>query len=423
MLKLSKKRVVLGWARMSLGLAFFAVLGGARAETGVTSTEILLGQSAAFKGAAAGLGTELWRGAQACFDKVNAGGGVNGRKIRVVALDDGYEGDVTLPNTVKLVDGEKVFALFGYVGTPTLVKALPAIQQFSGDGLFLFSDFTGAQPQREAPNDKFVFNIRPSYRQETAALVRNFTKLGLKKIGVFIQDDAYGRSGEDGVVRALKSGGLTLTAETTYQRNVPYETSMSQAVAALKASGTQAVIAVGAYTQCAAFIRDARNAGWDVPIANLSFVGSDQLLSKLRAEGKTSGKDMTAHLVNSQVVPPWTDTAVPLVAEYRSAVDADNPQLPADLQDPSYKPAQYSFGALEGYLDAKAFVEILRKTPADLTRASFKKAAESSKTLNVGLGAPLSFSKTNHQASNRVFFTTVENGQWVTLKDWKGLLK
>ncbi len=406
-----------------LGIITFLALGlSARAETGVTADEIVLGQSAAFKGPAAGLGTEVWRGAQACFDKVNAEGGVNGRKIRVAALDDGYEGDVTLPNTVKLVTQEKVFGLFDYVGTPTLVKALPAIQQFSGDGLFLFSAFSGAQPQREAPNDKFVFNIRASYRQETAALVKNLTKLGLKKIGVFIQDDAYGRSGEDGVVRALKSEGLTLTAETTYQRNVPYETSMAPAMGALKASGCQAVIAVGAYTQCAAFIRDARNAGWDVPIANLSFVGADQLLKKLGEEGKTSGKDMTAHLVNSQVVPPWTDTSVPLVAEYREAVDKDNPQLPAELQDPNYKPAQYSFGALEGYLDAKAFVEILKKTPANLTRASFIKAAESSKSLNVG-GVPLSFSKSNHQASNKVFFTTVENGQWTSLKDWKGLVK
>src|SRR5258708_6092608 len=163
----------------------------ARAETGVTATEVLLGQSAAFKGAAAGLGTELWRGAQAYFDKVNAAGGGNGREIRVISVDDGYEGDVTLPNTVKLVSQDNVFALFGYVGTPTLVKALPAIQNYSDQGLFLFSNFTGAQPQREPPHNKYVFNVRASYRQETAALVKNFTKLGLNKIGLFIQNDAY----------------------------------------------------------------------------------------------------------------------------------------------------------------------------------------------------------------------------------------
>ena len=413
------------WKPKVLGAAAFFLLASlACAETGVTPEEIVLGQSAAFKGPAAGLGTELWRGAQACFDQVNAAGGVGGRKIRVVILDDGYEGDVALPNTVRLGTQEKVFALFGYVGTPTLLKALPAIQQFySADGLFLFSCYTGAEPQRQAPNDKFVFNIRASYRQETAALVKHFTKMGLKKIGVFIQDDAYGRAGEDGVNRALKAQGLAITAETTYQRNVPYSTSMAQAVQALQASGAQAVIAVGAYNQCAAFIRDARNAGWNAPIANLSFVGADQLLSKLEEEQKASGKDMTSHLVNTQVVPPWTDDSIPLVKEYREAVDLYKPQLPADFQDPNYQPAHYSFGALEGFLNAKAFVEILKKTPANLTRRAYIKAIEGSKALKVGLEAPLSFSKTNHQASNEVYFTTVEKDGWVTLKDWSGLAK
>jgi ABC-type branched-subunit amino acid transport system substrate-binding protein len=410
----------IGW------LAFLLALFGSLsvwAETGVTDSEVLLGQSAAFKGAAAGLGTELWRGAQAYFDKVNAAGGVNGRKIRVISLDDGYEGDVTLPNTVKLVNLDNVFALFGYVGTPTLVEALPAIQNYSGQGLFLFSDFTGAQPQREPPHNKYVFNVRASYRQETAALVRNFEKLGLNKIGVFIQNDAYGHSGEDGVTRALKEKGLAIVAETTYERNLPYETSMDKQVADLKAAGADAVIAVGAYTQCAAFIRDARKAGWNVPIANLSFVGANQLLNKLAQEEKTSGTNLTANLVNSQVVPCWTDTSNALVAGYRADMDQDNPQLPPELQDPDYKPSQYSFGALEGYLDAKMFVAILRKTPVKLTRKSFIKAAESAKGLDMGMGAKLSFSPTNHQASNQVFFTTVQNGQWAPLDDWGSLVK
>ena len=413
------------WKQKALGLsACLLAASMALAETGVTPEEILLGQSAAFKGPAAGLGTEVWRGAQACFDEVNAQGGVHGRKIRVVCLDDGYEGDVTLPNTVKLANQEKVFALFGFVGTPTLLKALPAIQQFNTtDGLFLFSCLTGAQPQREAPYDKFVFNIRASYREETAALVKHFTKAGLKKIGVFIQDDSYGRGGEDGVSRALKAEGQTITAETTYQRNTPYSTSMAQAVQALQASGAQAVIAVGTYNPCAAFIRDARNAGWNVPIANLSFVGSDQLLAKLQEEEKSSGKDLTSHLVNSQVVPSWTDDSIPLVKDYRAAVDQYNPQLPADFQDPTYKALPYSFGALEGYLNAKAFVEILKKAPSDLTRKGFLKAAEGSRALKVGLETPLSFSKTNHQATHEVFFTTVEKGSWTALRDWEGLAK
>jgi branched-chain amino acid transport system substrate-binding protein len=393
------------------------------ADNGVSDNEILLGQSAAFKGPAAGLGTEVWRGAQAYFDKVNAAGGVNGRKIRVVCLDDGYEGDVTLPNTVRLINQEKVFALFGYVGTPTLVQALPAIQNYADQGLFLFSDFTGAQPQREAPHNKYVFNVRASYRQETAALVKNFTQQGLKKIGLFIQNDAYGRSGADGVERALKEKGLEVAAESNYERNVPYATSMDKQVSELKTAGADAVIAVGAYAQCAAFIRDARKGGWDIPIANLSFVGANQLLEQLLAEEKSSGKTLTDRLVNSQVVPCWTDTSNALVAEYRQAMDQDDPKLPADLQDPVYKPFPYSFGALEGFLDAKMFVAILRKTPANLTRKAFIKAAESSKALDMGMGAKLSFSRANHQASNQVFFTTVKDGQWAPLADWSGLVK
>ncbi len=408
----------LKWKMMlwiSLGLLFPLA---ARAENGVTPTEILLGQSAAFKGPAAGLGTELWRGAQAYFEKTNSEGGVNGHQIRVTSLDDGYEGDTTLANTTRLITEDKVFALFGYVGTPTLVKALPALKEHESEGIFLFSDFTGAQPQREAPYDKLVFNVRASYRQETAAIVKNFVKLGLTKIGTFIQNDAYGKSGADGINRALKAKGMTIVAETTYERNVPYITRMDQQVSALKAAGAQAVIAVGAYNQCAAFIRDARGADWNVPIANLSFVGADQLLSKLVVEEKVSGKKLTAHLVNSQVVPSWYDTSNPLVQEYSAMMDLYDPKLPADLQDPNYKPAKYSFGSLEGYLNAKLFVAILKKTPVDLTRDSFVKAAESMKGQEMGTGGPLSFSATNHQASNQVFFTTVQNGQWVPLKDW-----
>jgi branched-chain amino acid transport system substrate-binding protein len=409
-----KKNCLLALAIVVLGGLPMAVM----AEDGVTDSEVLLGQSAAFKGGAAGLGTELWDGAQAYFDRVNAAGGVNGRKIRVVSLDDGYEGDVTLPNTIRLINTEKVFALFGYVGTPTLVKALPAIQRYSSDGIFLFSDFTGAQPQREAPHNKYVFNVRASYREETARLVKLFVeKMGYKKIGLFIQDDAYGRSGSDGVTRALAANGLNPVVETTYQRNTPYETSMADQVKALQTAGVEAVIAVGAYNPCAAFIRDARKAGWNVPIADVSFVGADALLAKLKVEGASSGSDLTSHLVNSQVVPCWTDLSVPLVQEYRKAMDATTTALPAELKDASYQPAKYSFGSLEGYLNAKLFTAILARAPKKLTRKSFVKAAEAGSPLDAGLAAKAIFTAARHQALNEVFLTVVKDNAWVPLKD------
>jgi ABC-type branched-subunit amino acid transport system substrate-binding protein len=325
-----------------------------RADDGVTSTEILLGQSAPFSGAAAGLGTEFWRGADACFSLVNADGGVQGRKIRVLAVDDAYNPSLTLPNTLKLVNESKVFALFDYVGTPTLVAALPAIRRYQPQGLFLFGAFTGAQPQRESPGKDVVFNVRASYRQETAALVEALVAgQGVKKIGVFAQNDPYGTSGLDGVKRALAAHQLDLAGEATFERGAPFDTSMAQQVKLLQDAGAEAVIAVGAYTQCAAFVRDARAAGFKGWIANLSFVGADPLLRLLADESAKGGADLTKQLVNSQVVPAWSDPGVGVVAAYRAAMDKANPELPSGLGDGSYKPLKYSFASLEGYVDAR----------------------------------------------------------------------
>ena len=164
---------------------------------GVTDEDIKIGMSAAFSGASAALGTEYYRGAQAVYDEVNANGGIFGREVRVVALDDGYVPAQTLDNTLRLVE-EGVFCLSNYVGTPTLSRALPIIKAFQDDGLILVGNLTGAQTQREAPYVEQVFNVRASYRQEMAALVEQFWALGLRKFGVFYQIDAYGRSGTEG---------------------------------------------------------------------------------------------------------------------------------------------------------------------------------------------------------------------------------
>ncbi len=391
-------------------------------SAGVTDSEILLGQSAAFKGTSAALGSELWRGAQAYFDHINAQGGVKGKKIRIVARDDGYEGDTTLINTIRLITKDRVFALFGYVGTPTIVKALPAIQKFSEQDIFLFSNFTGAQPQREPPHARYVFNIRSSYRQETAGLVQNLVDNGYKNVGVFIQNDAYGRSGADGVQRALKKLGLKVISEVTYERSTPFSESMKKQVAILKNAGVDAVISIGSYAACAAFIRDARLTGFEGPIANVSFVGSDQLLQLLLNEEKRIGKNLTSKLINSQVVPPWSDPSNPLVKKYQALMDKYQPRVPGELQDPGYVPSKYSFVSLEGFLNAVVFVEALKRAPKDLTRANFMETLESISDLDIGLGHTISFSKSKHQALDAVFFTTIRDGRYQILHDWKEIL-
>ena len=139
----------------------------------------------------------------AYFDAVNAAGGVNGRQIVVRAYDDGYNPTPAIDNTIQLVEQDDVFLLFNYVGTPTVTRVLPLLSRYQDQSMYLFFPFTGAQPQREPPYEPYVFNLRASYRQETAGLVDNFVSAGRNRVAVFYQADAYGRSGWDGVKRAL----------------------------------------------------------------------------------------------------------------------------------------------------------------------------------------------------------------------------
>jgi branched-chain amino acid transport system substrate-binding protein len=387
-----------------------------RAEDGVTSDKILLGQAAAFSGPSAGLGVEMWRGAQAAFAAVNETGGVGGRRIELVLADDGYDAERALPAVRRLVEEQRVFALFGGVGTPTILKVLPyVLQRFNADGLFYFASFTGAQAQREPPYDKAVFNVRASYRQETELMVNAFVAKGRRRIGLFLQDDGYGQSGKDGVQRALKVHGLEPVVETSYPRGQAFAVSTAPQVQAMKSASVDAVIAVGSYQACAAFIRDARSASLDVPIHNLSFVGADQMLDLLRAEQKRSGRNLTAKLIVTQVVPSYLDPRVPAVAAYRSLMDRYAPGTPKGIGDGSYKPTgAYSFGSLEGYLSAKAFLAVLQATGRDLTRRRFCETAERMGRFELGLGAAAEFSPTRHQALDKVWTTYVTPGGWAT---------
>jgi len=385
-------------------------------ETGVTDTRVVLGQPAAFTGPSAGLGIEMWRGATAAFSTVNDAGGVEGRKVQLVLADDAYEADRALPAVSQLLNGDHVFALFGGVGTPTIVKALPMLlERYNTEGLFYFANFTGAQPQREPPYDKAVFNVRASYRQETEAMVNAFMAMGRRRIGIFLQDDAYGQSGRDGVKRALKVHGLDVVADTAYPRGQKFEVSNQEQVDALKAAKVDAVIAVGSYQACAGLIRDARSSGLQAPIHNVSFVGADQMLRLLREEEKRTGKVLTDNLINTQVVPSYLDASVPLVQSYRAAMDKYAPGVPSGVGDGSYKPpGAYSFGSLEGYVSARVFLAVLGRAGRSLTRRGFYETAEKMGRFDIGLGVPAEFGPGRHQAFDKVWFTYVTPGGWAT---------
>lgn len=384
---------------------------------GITDTEIVLGMSAAFSGPSRGLGIELYRGASAYFAQVNQQGGIAGRDIVLKTYDDGYQPDPSVMNTLKLIRQDRVFSLFGYVGTPTVTRVLPMLKKFQRENVFLFFPFTGAQPQREPPYGDFAFNLRASYRQETAGLVENFVRIDRKRIAVFYQADAYGRSGWAGVRGALKQHGEQMVGEATYRRGEKFTGSMRKQVEILKTSRPDAVICIGSYAACAAFVRDAVDFGLRVPIANLSFVGSENLL-KLLTEGPDSDR-YTRLLVNSQVVPSYEEVSIPGVKEYRDSMQRHDPQPPQDLMKESYAPFSHSFVSLEGFLNAKLMVEILRRLGDAPQRGQLERAVFTVRDFDLGIGERVSFGPNRRQGLQRVYYTVVENGRFVTLDNWK----
>src|SRR5437867_2971959 len=225
------------------------------ADPGVTASTILIGESAAFSGPASELGNDMRAGAQAYFRVVNAAGGVNGRKIELRMLDDGYESDRAAANTKKLID-DGVFLLFGYVGTPTSNASKPI---FTAARVPFVGPFTGAESLRN-PLNRYIFNIRASYFDETDKIVGQLTGQTLDRIAVFYQNDDYGKAGLAGVERAMQKRGLKIVATGTVERN------SVEVAGAVKAIGTlepQAVVMISAYKSCAAFIKAMRAAGYN----------------------------------------------------------------------------------------------------------------------------------------------------------------
>lgn len=381
-----------GLAALSLCLAALQ----SSAEPQRNPTPIVIGVSNVQSGPSRFLGHKLLGGSSAYFDRLNAAGGVHGRRVEMLVKDDRYEPDPAVQNTDAFIRRDKVFFLFGYVGTATLVRTLPLLVYYEKERIVNVAPFTGADPQRRPPYDRFVFNIRASYRAETRALVRYLHARGHRRIGLLEQADAYGKSGETGVAAALEEFGLRAAGIATYRRNQSLETSMEEQVRILREAGADAVIAIGVYGPCAAFIRDARRGGWEVPIANVSFVGPDILLETLREVSKAAGRDLAAGLLNSQVVPA-PEAGLPLVADYRATVPAE----------------KRGFISLEGWLNAAVVAEALRRAGPAAAREDFIRAMESLQGWDPGIGVPLAFSPTVHQGLDRVWLTRVENGRWV----------
>ena len=314
------------------------------AEDGITYNRIIIGQSCALNGPAQALGKGMRDGALTWFKHINAEGGINGKKIKLITYDDGYEPEACVLNTEQLIEEDKVFLLFGYVGTPTSKAVFDIIKKTK---IPYFAPFTGAEFLRN-PLTPEIFNIRASYYQETEAMVENLLKNNLKRISVLYQDDSYGEAGLQGIKIALQKRKMKILSKASYERNT---LDVENAVSTIAISSPNAIVMIGAYKPCAKFVRLMRDSIKSRPIfLNVSCVGADALAETLSNKG--------LGVVITQVVPYPFDKRVPIVKEYN--------QLTKKYMTGS----TISFMGMEGFIAAKARCRVLEKMK-NYTRVEF----------------------------------------------------
>ena len=378
----------------------------ARVVRGVTDTEILLGMSAAFSGPSQQLGTRMKLGLDTGFEAINDAGGIAGRRLKLVALDDGYEGNRALENMTDLVEQRGVFGVVGNVGTPTAQQAVPYAVK---NGVLFFGAFTGAGLLRKDPPDRHVFNYRASYQDETAKMIHyllDVKRVDPRSIVVFAQHDSYGDAGYDGAAKMLRKAGHSDVdlPRFNYERNtVDVESAVRGLLkyhnAAVSLRGgesrrrhpVKAVIMVASYKAAMRFIQKVKDSDVDPIFLNVSFVGSNAL-----AEGlKELGPKYAEGVIVTQVVPHY-DSGATGVIRYREALQKFHPDQHPD------------FISLEGFVVAQLLGEGLRRAGRDLDTEKLTDALETIRDYDLGIGTVMSFGMSEHQASHKVWGTVMD---------------
>lgn len=378
--------------RSILSVATLLVLVSLSAHGGAERPPIVLGMTTALSGPAQSLGSAMKAGMEAYFARVNWDGGVHGRELVLVAMDDGYVPEAAAQNMAALIDEEKVLAVLGNVGTPTAKVTVPIATEKK---TLLFGAFTGAGLLRPSPPNRYVINYRASYLQETAAMVRGLLARGILpyQIAIFSQDDTYGDAGYAGVMRGLKDAGYVhgyRLAHGRYERNT---TDVENGLLAILEAPIKprAVIMIGAYAACAKFIRVARRSLPEAMFLNVSFVGSNALKNTL-------GDDSEGVLI-TQVVPHF-ESDLALIKTYRQDLLEFSPR------------ANPGFVSLEGYIVARIFVEGLRRAGPQVDRESIIDALLSIRDFDIGVGTPIHYADDSYQGSQTVWPTVIREGRF-----------
>lgn len=367
------------WCRVGLmgSLLTLIHLSSAQAD----DSPIILGQSCALSGPAKNLGLEMRAGLLAAFAHINDLGGIKGRDIHLISLDDGYEPDKAVRNTLRLITEDDVFLLIGEVGTPTSKAVIPIIEQHR---IPFFAPFSGAELLR-TPFRRYVINVRASYYQEMEKLTSYLVdQQNIERISCFYQNDSYGFDGLNGLELALARRGMKLVSKGTYERNT---LAVMGSLKDIYQGDPEAVVLVGAYPACAEFIKlSTTKIDQDLSFYNISFVGTESLKQALGAYGK--------NVVVSQVVPSPRDDSIALIREYKESMRRYQHDAPI------------TFTSLEGYIAGKLFATIGRTVVGELTRESFISTMQQMGTFDLG-GIVLTFGPDDHQGLDETHLTVI----------------
>jgi ABC-type branched-subunit amino acid transport system substrate-binding protein len=358
----------LGWAAQT-----------ALAETGVTRNTIRIGQSAGITGPVAGSVKEQIAGAQVYLRTINASGGVAGRRIELVTHDDGFDAKRTPDNVRKLIDEDKVFALFMVRGTPQNESILPII---AAQKVPLVAPLTGAITLHR-PVNRYVFNVRAKYQDEVARAINHLATSGMSRIGIFYANDGFGRDVLEGYSAALQARGVQPAATASFARPMG---DITQSVAAMNKANPQAVLVIGSGSEAARIIRELRRAGSEAQFVTLSNNAADSFIREL-------GDDARG-LIITQVVPGTNSSQMTLASEYRSLAKQQG--------------VEPSNAGMEGFMSAKVLVEGLRRAGPDLTRERLVTALEGMRDYDLG-GILISYSAERHTGSSFVEMSIVSS--------------
>lgn len=383
-----KRQLAVVLASVALTLAGLPLF----AANGVTDTEITIGSSLPLEGGFSAVGQQTKLGVEACFRVVNDAGGVNGRKLKLVAYNDGYEPVPCVQNTLKLIDEDKVFALCSYVGTPTSVKAMKVWQ---AKNVPVVGFYTGAGALRN-PFNQYNIHVRASYAKEADAIVNAFVKeAGATKIAIFYQNDAFGEAVKSVTEAALTKANLKAVALGNFERNT---LEVEKGLADIKAAAPDAIVMVGTYAPLAKFVKSAKAAGLNKTLFHtVSFVGPEAFAKEL---GDASG-----NVFVTQVMPPFTDESCKLGQEYIAALKVSAPE------------ATPTFPGFEAFANAKVLVEGIKRSGKDLSSDALVKAIETI-TPDNALGLKLSYGSADHEGLDDVFITRITGGGYEIVKDW-----